>query len=109
VTGCETTTARWLCQLLVPTIARALLIEPGSLRDNGHVECFNGTSGDELLGGEIFTTVLEARGLIADLSKEYNQFQPHRSPPYGPPIPEDTVLITLAPSPVLAPWRVNVR
>jgi transposase InsO family protein len=51
---------RWLNDLGVKT----LFIEPGSPWENGYVESFNGKLRDELLNGEIFTTLLEAKVLI---------------------------------------------
>jgi hypothetical protein len=38
-----------------------LYIEPGSSWENGYAESFIGKLSDELLNGEIFDTVLEAR------------------------------------------------
>ena len=34
-------------------------IEPGTPRENGHIESFNGKPGDEFLNGENFDTILE--------------------------------------------------
>lgn len=50
----------WLTKLGV----RTLFIEPGSPWENGYVESFIGKLRDELLNGEIFDTLLEARVLI---------------------------------------------
>ena len=74
----------WLERLGVQT----LFIEPGSPWENGYNESFNGKLRDELLNGEIFTTLLEAKGLIENWRKEYNQFRPHSSLNYQPPAPE---------------------
>jgi putative transposase len=52
----------WLNRLGVKT----LFIEPGSPWENGYIESFNGKLRDELLNREIFTTLTEARVLIAD-------------------------------------------
>ncbi len=49
----------WLSRLEVGT----LFIEPGSPWENGYIESFNGKLRDELLNGEIFTTLEEARVL----------------------------------------------
>ena len=57
---------------------------------NGYNESFNGKLRDELLNGEIFTTLLEAQVLIEDWRKEYNRFRPHSSLNYRPPAPEAT-------------------
>ena len=51
---------RWLNRVGVKT----LFIEPGSPWENGYVESFNSKLRDELLNGEIFTTITEARVLI---------------------------------------------
>jgi len=49
---------------------------------------FDGKLRDELLSGEVFTTLLEAQVLIENWRKEYNQFRPHSSSGYRPPAPE---------------------
>ncbi len=43
---------------------------------------------DELLNREIFTTLEEAKVLIEQWRKEYNQVRPHSSLGYRPPAPE---------------------
>ena len=73
----------WLKQLGVQT----LFIEPGSPWENGYNESFNGKLRDELLNGEIFTTLLEAKVLIEQWRNEYNQFRPHSSLNYQSPTP----------------------
>jgi transposase InsO family protein len=70
-------------------------IEPGSPWENGYIESFNGKLMDELLNREIFTTLTEAKVLIADWRKEYNQVRPHSSLGYKPPAPEAKMLVTL--------------
>ena len=50
----------WLPKLGVET----LYIEPGSPWENGYNESFNGSLRDELLNGEIFYSLVEARVLI---------------------------------------------
>ena len=50
---------------------------------------------DELLHREIFTTLIEARILIEEWRKEYNQVRPHSSPGYSPPAPEVIIPSTL--------------
>jgi len=67
---------------------QTLFIEPGSPWENGYNESFNGKLRDELLNGEIFTTLLEAQVLIENWRKEYNQSRPHSSLGYKPPAPE---------------------
>jgi len=56
----------WLHRLNVQT----LFIEPGSPWENGYNESFNGKLRDELLNGEIFTTLLEAQVLIENWRQE---------------------------------------
>lgn len=43
---------------------KTLYIAPGSPWENGYCESFNGSMRDELLDGEIFYTLAEARVLI---------------------------------------------
>jgi transposase InsO family protein len=81
----------WLNKLGVKT----LFIEPSSPWENGYIESFNGKLRDELLNREIFTTLTEAKVLIADWRKEYNQVRPHSSLGYKPPAPEAKMLATL--------------
>jgi transposase InsO family protein len=78
---------KWLNHLEVKT----LFIEPGSPWENGYIESFNGKLRDELLNREIFTTLEEAKVLIGQWRKEYNQVRPHSALGYRPPAPE-TVL-----------------
>ena len=74
----------WLQRLGVKT----LFIEPGSPWENGYIESFNGKMRDELLNGEIFDTILEARVIIERWRKTYNTIRPHSSLGYRPPAPE---------------------
>ncbi len=55
---------------------------------NCYVESFNGKLRDELLNGEIFETLLEAKVLIEWWREEYNTVRPHSSLGYHPPAPE---------------------
>ena len=82
---------KWLGRMDVKT----LFIEPGSPWENGYIESFNGKLRDELLNREIFTTLTEAKVLIAEWRKEYNQVRPHSSLGYKPPAPEARMLETL--------------
>ncbi len=74
----------WLERLDV----RTLYIEPGSPWENGYIESFNGKLRDELLNGEVFDTLWEAKVLIERWRNEYNRFRPHSSLGYRPPAPE---------------------
>jgi transposase InsO family protein len=78
---------QWLNKLGVKT----LFIEPGSPWENGYIESFNGKMRDELLDREIFTTLDEAKVLIGQWRKEYNQVRPHSALGYRPPAPEATL------------------
>jgi putative transposase len=75
---------RWLQSLGVQT----LFIAPGSPWENGYVESLIGKMRDELLDREIFYTLEEARVLIEQWRREYNQVRPHSSLGYRPPAPE---------------------
>jgi len=81
----------WLKDLEV----RTLFIEPGSPWENGYIESFNGKLRDELLNREIFTTLIEAKILIEEWRKEYNQVRPHSALNYRPPAPEVIIPLTL--------------
>jgi len=74
----------WLGRIGVKT----LYIEPGSPWENGYNESFNGKLRDELLNGEIFYTVQEAKVLIERWRQHYNTVRPHSSLGYRPPAPE---------------------
>ncbi len=82
---------KWLARLCVKT----LFIEPGSPWENGYIESFNGKLRDELLNREIFTTLTEAKVLIEQWRKEYNQVRPHSSLGYRPPAPETRIPVAL--------------
>ena len=70
---------RWLNRLGVKT----LFIERGSPWENGYIESFNGKLRDELLDREIFTALQEAKVLIEQWRKEYNQVRLHSSLGYS--------------------------
>lgn len=68
--------------------AKTASIEPGSPWENGYCESFNAKLRDELLDGEIFYTLEEARVLIESWRRHYNTARPHSSLGYRPPAPE---------------------
>lgn len=74
----------WLAGVGVKT----LYIEPGSPWENGYIESFNGKLRNELLNGEIFDTLTEAKVIIEDWRRHYNTKRPHSSLGYRPPAPE---------------------
>lgn len=74
----------WLGRIGVKT----LYIEPGSPWENGYCESLNSKLRDELLNGEIFTTLREAQVLIENWRRHYNAIRPHSSLGYRPPAPE---------------------
>ena len=82
---------KWLSKLGVKT----LYIEPGSPWENGYIESFNGKMRDELLNREIFTTLEEARILIGQYRREYNQVRPHSARNNRPPAPEAILIPAL--------------
>jgi putative transposase len=53
--------------------------DPGSPWQNAWVESFNGRLRDELLNGERFDSLLEARVVINDWRHDYNSNRPHSS------------------------------
>ncbi len=51
-------------------------------------KCFNGKLRDELLNGEIFYSLKEAKVVIEQWRKHYNTVRPHSSLGYRPPAPQ---------------------
>lgn len=74
----------WLSKVGVKT----LYIEPGSPWENGHIESFNGKLRDELLSGEIFYSLKEAKVLIERWRVHYNTVRPHSSFGYRTQAPQ---------------------
>ncbi len=68
--------------------AKTAYIEPGSPWENGYCESSNGKLRDELLNGEIFYTLKEARIVIKNWRRHYNAVRPHSALGYRPPAPE---------------------
>jgi transposase InsO family protein len=68
--------------------ARTAFIEPGSPWENGYCESFNSKLRDELLNGEIFYSLAEARTVIETWRQHYNTRRPHSSLGYRPPAPQ---------------------
>ncbi len=75
---------KWLNSLEVAP----LFIEPGSPWENGYNESFNGKLRDELLNGEIFYALQEAKIILERWRIHYNTKRPHTSLGYKPPAPE---------------------
>jgi transposase InsO family protein len=67
--------------------ASTAFIEPGSPWENGYCESFNSKLRDELLNGEIFYSLAEARIVIESWRHHYNTRRPHSSLGYRPPAP----------------------
>jgi putative transposase len=68
--------------------AKTAYITPGSPWENGFVESFNARLRDELLNGEIFYSLNEAKIVIENWRRHYNTQRPHGSLGYKPPAPE---------------------
>ena len=79
--------------------AKTAYIEPGSPWENGYVESFNARFRDELMDGEIFVSLAEARTVIEDWRQHYNAVRPHSALGWRPPAPE--TLIPLPERPVM--------
>ena len=75
---------KWLGSLGV----RTLYIEPDSPWENGFIESFNARLRDELLNGEVFETIAEAKAVTDWWREHYNRQRPHSSLGYQPPAPE---------------------
>jgi transposase InsO family protein len=68
--------------------AKTAYIAPGSPWENGFIESFNARLRDELLDGEIFYSLKEAKIVIESWRRHYNTLRPHGSIGYKPPAPE---------------------
>ena len=75
--------------------SQTLFIAPGSPWENGYNESFNGKLRDELLNGEIFYSLKEAKVVIEQWRKHYNTKRPHSALGYRPPAP-----VTYSPIPI---------
>lgn len=72
---------RWLAVHQVQTV----YIAPGSPWQNGYAESFNGRLRDECLNMEWVHTMVEARVVIEQWRKQYNEERPHSSLGYKTP------------------------
>lgn len=79
--------AKAVRQWIAAVGAEAAFIEPGSPWENGYCESFNSKLRDELLNGEIFYSLAEARVVIEGWRQHYNTVRPHSSLGYKPPAP----------------------
>ncbi|CAM5334370.1 putative transposase [Aquamicrobium terrae] len=80
--------AKAVREWIVAVGAKTAFIEPGSPWENGYCESFNSKLRDELLNGEIFYSLAEARIIIEAWRCYYNTERPHSSLGYKPPAPE---------------------
>ena len=67
---------------------KPLRIYPGSPRENGYNERFNGTLRHEVLNAEWFTTTEQAKIVINKWLRTYNTIRPHQALNMRPPVPE---------------------
>ena len=68
--------------------AKTAYIEPSSPWENGFIESFNARLRDELLNGEIFYSLAEARIIVESWRRFYNTLRPHGSLGYKASAPE---------------------
>ena len=68
--------------------SKTAYIAPGSPWEDGFIESFNARLRDELLNGEIFYSLREARIIIESWRRYYNTVRPHGSLGYRAPAPE---------------------
>ena len=93
--------AKAVREWIVAVGAKTAFIEPGSPWENGYCESFNSKLRDELLDGEIFYSLAEAKIIIEAWRRYYNTERPHSSLGYKPPAPE--AIIWPAPASGAAP------
>lgn len=68
--------------------AKTAYIAPASPWENGFVESFNARLRDELLNGEIFYSLAEARVIIGPWRRHFNAVRPDASLGFRAPAPE---------------------
>ena len=103
-------TAQAVREWLSAANVKTLFIEPGSVWENGYNESFNGKLRDELLNGEIFYTLKEAKILIEQWRIHYNTIRPHSSLNHRPPAPQTTkpkLSAYMQPIPDHLQWQVQ--
>ena len=94
--------AKALQEWIAAVGAKTAYIAPGSPWENGYIESFNARLRDELLNGEIFYSLKEAKIIIENWRHHYNTIRPHASLGYRPPAPEVIIPRQLAwPSPLV--------
>lgn len=80
--------AKAVREWIVAVGSKTAFIEPGSPWENGFCESFNARLRDELLNGEIFYSLAEAKAVIEGWRRHYNAIRPHSALGYRPPAPE---------------------
>ncbi|MFI3905636.1 IS3 family transposase [Ochrobactrum sp. S1502_03] len=83
--------AKALREWIAAVGSKTAYIMPGSPWENGYCESFNSKLRDELLNGEIFYTLKEAKIIIENWRQHYNTVRPHSSLGYKPPAPQAAV------------------
>jgi putative transposase len=73
-------------------------IAPGSLWGNGYYESFNARFRDELLNGEVFTTLREAQNLIGRWRRHYDTVTLNSASGCRAPAPKSNVPIDQRPT-----------
>lgn len=66
--------------------AETIYITPGHPWENAYEESFHGRFRDECLNMEVFTSVAEARVVVEDWRRHYNEERPHSSLGYRTPV-----------------------
>jgi transposase InsO family protein len=94
--------AKAVQRFLADHAIKTIYIEPGSPWQNGFVESFHGRFRDECLNREQLWTLSEARVVIEDYRREYNQRRPHSKLGYLSPA---RFAAQLNPSPALVGLR----
>jgi len=77
--------AKGICRWLVQAGVGTLFIAKSSPWENGYVESFNGKFRDELLNGELFLGLEDARWVIDRWRLDYNHRRPHSALGYQTP------------------------
>ena len=74
-----------MCAWLEARGSETIYITPGHPWENAYEESFHGRFRDECLNMEVFTNMVEARVVVEEWRRHYNEQRPHSAHGYKPP------------------------
>jgi len=89
---------RWVTEAKIDTA----FIDPGKPWQNGSNESFNGKFRDECLGMQWFKNRIDAKILIEEFRRQFNEVRPHSSLGQLTPAEFKQKLLTMSPEPAIS-------